>query len=65
MRATSIPGVMLITPTPIVDDRGFFSSTLDLAWLEAAGLCVDFVHHNQSRSRRGRAPRVARPDGCK
>ena len=53
VRATSIPGVMLITPTPIIDERGFFSRTLDLDWLEAAGLWTHFVHHNQSRSRRG------------
>jgi dTDP-4-dehydrorhamnose 3,5-epimerase len=51
--ATPIQGVMLITPTPIVDERGFFSRTLDIGWLDALGLCTQFVHHNQSRSRRG------------
>lgn len=53
VRSTSIPGVALIAPTPIADERGFFSRTLDLAWLADAGMETHFVHHNQSRSRRG------------
>jgi dTDP-4-dehydrorhamnose 3,5-epimerase len=53
VQRTSIDGVMLVVPSPVVDDRGFFSRTLDLAWLEAAGLVTHFPHHNQSRSRRG------------
>ena len=32
---TTIDGVVVFTPTPIVDDRGFFSRTLDLAWCRA------------------------------
>jgi dTDP-4-dehydrorhamnose 3,5-epimerase len=53
VRATTLDGVLLIVPTPIRDDRGFFSRTLDLAWLETAGLATHFPHHNQSRSTRG------------
>ncbi|HWM21431.1 MAG TPA: dTDP-4-dehydrorhamnose 3,5-epimerase family protein [Ilumatobacteraceae bacterium] len=52
-RETAIPGVVVFAPQPITDDRGWFSRTLDLAWLEEAGLETRFVHHNQSRSRRG------------
>jgi dTDP-4-dehydrorhamnose 3,5-epimerase len=50
---TSIPGVVVLTPTPIVDERGFFSRTLDLTWLADHGLETEFVQHNQSRSARG------------
>ena len=53
VRATSIPGVVLLTPTPVADERGFFTRTLDLAWLDDAGLETRFVHHNQSRSLHG------------
>lgn len=53
IRSTSIGGVFLILPRPIADERGFFSRTLDLEWLRAAGLESTFVHHNQSRSGHG------------
>ena len=53
VRETAIPGVVVFAPRPITDERGWFSRTLDLAWLEEAGLETRFVHHNQSRSRRG------------
>jgi dTDP-4-dehydrorhamnose 3,5-epimerase len=53
VRETGVDGVVVWTPTPIRDDRGFFSRTLDLAWCEALGLETTFVHHNQSRSTRG------------
>ncbi len=52
-RETAIPGVVVFAPQPVIDERGWFSRTLDLAWLEEAGLETRFVHHNQSRSRRG------------
>ena len=47
------PGSCCSRRRPIADDRGWFSRTLDLAWLDDAGLETPFVHHNQSRSRRG------------
>lgn len=50
VHATSIDGVFVMTPTPVPDDRGWFTRTLDLDWCRAAGLEADFVQHNQSRS---------------
>ena len=57
---TAIDGVVVFTPTPIRDERGFFSRTLDLAWCVARGLETAFVQHNQSRSSPRRAARLAR-----
>ncbi len=51
---TSLEGALLIEPTPIVDERGFFVRTMSADVLAAAG--VDhrsFVQENQSRSRLG------------
>jgi dTDP-4-dehydrorhamnose 3,5-epimerase len=53
VRETTIDGVVVFTPTPITDERGFFSRTLDLAWCAERDLETTFVHHNQSRSTRG------------
>ena len=50
---TAIDGVYLLTPTPVGDERGWFSRTFDVAWCAAAGLETSFVQHNQSRSSRG------------
>jgi dTDP-4-dehydrorhamnose 3,5-epimerase len=50
---TAIDGVVVFTPTPVRDERGFFSRTLDVAWCAAQGLETEFVQHNQSRSTRG------------
>lgn len=50
----SIPGVILFTPTPHRDERGFFSRTFDAAVAERAGVDVcGFVQDSVSRSRRG------------
>lgn len=49
-----IDGVLLFTPTPHVDDRGFFTRTFDVAVASAAGLDpCSFVQDSQSRSRMG------------
>jgi dTDP-4-dehydrorhamnose 3,5-epimerase len=53
VQATSIEGVFVMTPEPVADERGWFTRTLDLDWLRAAGLETEYVQHNQSRSRRG------------
>jgi dTDP-4-dehydrorhamnose 3,5-epimerase len=46
-----IEGLMLFQPTPIRDDRGFFTRTLDVSVLERAGLDpASFKQENQSRS---------------
>lgn len=51
---TAIPGVVLFTPTPHRDVRGFFSRTFDHAVAEAAGVDPHgFVQDSVSRSRRG------------
>jgi dTDP-4-dehydrorhamnose 3,5-epimerase len=51
---TSLEGVILITPEPIPDDRGFFVRTMSADVLASAGIDARaFVQENQSRSRRG------------
>lgn len=52
--ATRIPGVVEFTPTPHVDDRGFFSRTFDADVVREAGIDPErFVQDSQSRSRLG------------
>ncbi len=49
---TRIPGVLEFTPTPHVDDRGFFSRTFDADVAREAGIDPDgFVQDSMSRSR--------------
>lgn len=49
-----IAGALRFTPTPHVDERGFFSRTFDADVARAAGLDPDaFVQDSVSRSRRG------------
>lgn len=51
---TGIVGVVLFTPTPHVDERGFFSRTFDVeAWQQLGVDPTAFVQDSQSRSRRG------------
>lgn len=46
-----ISGLVLFQPTPIRDDRGFFTRTFDAAIIEAAGIDAgSFKQDNQSRS---------------
>jgi len=51
---TSIPGVVVFEPSPIRDERGFFTRTFDAAIAAEAGVDPDtFVQENQSRSSLG------------
>ncbi len=47
---TGLPGVILIEPRVFVDDRGFFKETYEKKRYADAGLVVDFVQDNLSRS---------------
>ncbi|MHA3702430.1 dTDP-4-dehydrorhamnose 3,5-epimerase family protein [Jatrophihabitans sp. YIM 134969] len=50
----AIAGVVVFTPTPHRDDRGFFSRTFDAAVAREAGIDPDaFLQDSQSRSHRG------------
>ena len=52
--STRIAGVIEFTPSPHVDDRGFFSRTFDADIAREAGIDPDgFVQDSMSRSRRG------------
>ncbi|SNT02181.1 dTDP-4-dehydrorhamnose 3,5-epimerase [Geodermatophilus pulveris] len=52
--STRIVGVVEFTPSPHVDDRGFFSRTFDADVAREAGIDPDsFVQDSMSRSRRG------------
>lgn len=55
MRLTplALPEVLLVEPRVFGDDRGFFYESWNRRALAAAGLDVDFVQDNHSRSRRG------------
>ena len=65
-KPTALPGVVVIEPEVFPDDRGFFMETYKKSDFIAAGLDVDFVQENHSRSVRGtlrglhlqRAPRA-------
>lgn len=51
---TSIPGLLVLTPRPVADSRGFFSRTFDADAARDAGIDPDgFVQDSLSRSRRG------------
>lgn len=50
---TEIPEVLLVEPAVFGDARGFFLETWSAPKFEAAGLAVEFVQDNWSRSRRG------------
>ncbi|MBC7520454.1 MAG: dTDP-4-dehydrorhamnose 3,5-epimerase [Sandarakinorhabdus sp.] len=51
--ATTLPGVMLIEPKVFGDDRGFFLESWNARAFADAGLDLDFVQDNHSRSARG------------
>jgi dTDP-4-dehydrorhamnose 3,5-epimerase len=63
---TALPGVVVIEPEVFPDERGFFMETYKKSDFIAAGLDVDFVQENHSRSVHGtlrglhlqRAPRA-------
>jgi dTDP-4-dehydrorhamnose 3,5-epimerase len=50
---TALPGVILIESPVLHDQRGFFTETYRKSELAAAGIAVDFVQENLSRSVRG------------
>jgi len=50
--STAIPDVKLIEPAVFGDPRGFFFESWNRRDFEAAGLAVDFVQDNHSRSAR-------------
>ena len=61
-----IAGALLFTPTPHVDDRGFFSRTFDAEVMRAAGIDpAGFAQDSLSRSARGviRGMHLRRGDG--
>lgn len=47
---TDLPGVLLLRPARLSDDRGFFSETFRESWLAEAGLPVAWVQDNHSCS---------------
>ncbi len=50
---TALPGVLLIEPQVFGDGRGFFMETWNARVFAEAGLDMDFVQDNHSRSRQG------------
>lgn len=50
---TSIEGVIVIEPTVFGDNRGYFMETYHKEEFAAAGLTMNFVQDNQSRSKKG------------
>jgi dTDP-4-dehydrorhamnose 3,5-epimerase len=54
VRHASLHGMIIFTPTPILDDRGFFTRTFDANAARLAGLEPNsLVQDSQSRSHRG------------
>lgn len=54
IKETSIPGVLVFTPSPHRDERGFFTRTYDAETTLQAGIRPDsFIQDSLSRSRRG------------
>ncbi len=52
IKATALPGVLLITPRVFGDDRGFFLESWNARAFADAGLDLTFVQDNHSRSAR-------------
>lgn len=52
--ATALPDVLIIEPQVFGDSRGFFCESFNArAFAEHAGIALDFVQDNHSRSQRG------------
>ena len=51
--ATALPGVLILEPRVFGDQRGFFMETWNADGFAAAGLDLDFVQDNHSRSQKG------------
>lgn len=52
IEATSLPGVLLLTPNIYLDERGAFSETFNLRQMAEAGLPINWVQDNFSISKR-------------
>ena len=50
---TALPGVLLLEPRVFGDDRGFFMESWNADDFAAAGLDLNFVQDNHSRSQKG------------
>ncbi|WP_051444943.1 dTDP-4-dehydrorhamnose 3,5-epimerase [Desulfocurvus vexinensis] len=50
VRATSIPGLLVLTPRVFTDQRGFFMETYSRRVLAEHGVACDFVQDNHARS---------------
>ena len=50
---TAIPGLLILEPRLFGDDRGFFFETFHAQRYREAGIKLDFVQDNLSRSARG------------
>jgi dTDP-4-dehydrorhamnose 3,5-epimerase len=50
---TSLEGVYIIEPTVFGDERGYFMETYHLGDFKEAGLDINFVQDNQSKSNKG------------
>lgn len=50
---TTLPGVLLLKPKVFGDKRGFFLETFRADTLHKAGLTVEFIQDNHSRSSKG------------
>lgn len=65
--ATELQGVVVIEPKVFEDERGFFMETYHKPRFVAAGIDVEFVQDNHSRSRagvlRGLHYQITRPQG--
>lgn len=48
-----VEGMFIIEPTKFGDDRGYFMETYHAGEFKAAGIEVDFVQDNQSKSKKG------------
>ncbi len=50
---TEIPGLLIIKPDVFTDDRGYFFESYNKSKFVEAGINVDFVQDNESRSTKG------------
>ncbi|MDK2908469.1 MAG: dTDP-4-dehydrorhamnose 3,5-epimerase [Bacteroidales bacterium] len=50
---TSIPGLLIIKPQVFEDDRGYFFESYNRQKFLQAGIAVDFVQDNESKSQKG------------
>ncbi len=48
---TPIPGLLILRPPRLADERGFFAETYRRSWMEEHGLPADWVQDNHSLSR--------------